>query len=170
MHPGDDRARGILHADRGRDHVEPVPRLLRARGLAKVVAFVAEIPCDDSRMMSHGPHETAHETPLPHERVGIGKQILALEGAREEKPSAHPSRHEGDHQLDVVALCRVAEEPEPCHGARIQPERIVHGAIRGFLEAFVGRAVADHVPHDRLELAPCGEHAHHLHADGGQRG
>ena len=94
MHPGDDRTRWILHADRGRNRIEPHPRLRATVSRTHAVGLVAEAPGDDCLLALHAPDERAGEAPFPHHGFGVSDEIPVFDDARRKKRPGHPTGYE----------------------------------------------------------------------------
>ena len=164
MHPGDDRTRWILHADRGRNRIEPHPRLRATVSRTHAVGLVAEAPGDDCLLALHAPDERAGEASFPHNGFRICNKIFVFDDARRKKRPGHPARDDGDHQPDVVPLGYLAELLEPRHSAGIEPERIVNLLVGAVAQNEGRRPLILLLLPNRLKLAPGRKDTHQLDA------
>ena len=94
MHSGDDRTRRILHADRGRNRIEPHPRLRATVSRTHAVGLVAEAPGDNCLLALHAPDERAREASFPHNGFRICNKIFVFDDARRKKRPGHPTGYE----------------------------------------------------------------------------
>ena len=126
------------------------------------VAFVAEIPASNCRMILHLLHETADKTDFPLNRLGILEDVFRLKRGRNEEASAHPAGQKSDNEFDSVLFRRIAEKAETVHHLRIHAGGVLKRSA--VLSELLFHSAAAVETGQRLEIRPQREHAENVHA------
>ncbi len=155
VHAGNDRASGVLQPDCGRNRVGPIPRLIAVFHRAQAVAFVAEVPGGDCRVVLHSFDKIANKPHLPFDRQRVGKGVQAFQRRRNEHASAHPAGNQPDNQANAVLFGLIGQETETRHHFFINPGPTSFGIRQRFVIHVDHFTAAVH-PHggQRLKIRP----------------